>query len=176
MGWCEVLAGRPLGAYLEYMVIIDLRAKCLKERIELATKETSRADAREEILSFVERRRDTSGGPRPMDLDNQETDQYPQSQTSRRRRLPDDAVEFWPEEGEWQEESNISQMNFDWGAGSGYGVNGKERGFGNPPGEKGGKKGWTKVKGKGRGKSVFQGVWPPVWSVGSLRHHVPSEG
>lgn len=61
------LAGKPLDEDPSVTVINDPCVTDRKERLELATKDMRFSEVREEILSSIERRRDTFRGPRPME-------------------------------------------------------------------------------------------------------------
>ena len=67
---------RGLGRRVEDLrvtVIIDLRTKDLKEHLELITREMKYKEVREEIMSFVERKRDLFGTQlKAMEVDNYE--------------------------------------------------------------------------------------------------------
>lgn len=49
--------------------IIGWRVKDLNKRLELTTKNMCHTEVRESTMIFIERRRDTFGGARPMALD-----------------------------------------------------------------------------------------------------------
>ena len=72
----EIMGGQALPKDLRVTVIIDLCNKDLKEHLELITREMDYKKVREEIMSFVERKRDTfSNQLKAMDMDNyEETD------------------------------------------------------------------------------------------------------
>lgn len=135
----EVLAGKPLDEDLGVTVIIDLCVQDLKDRLEPATHVMQSLEVREEIMSFSERRQDTFGGPRPMDLDSRETD-HPDPQYNwwggAETYWQDESVGWWPEEEECGEErsTEISQMNFQRGKGKGHGGTGKDRDMESPSG------------------------------------------
>lgn len=61
MNYCHVLVGTPLGADSGESVLIELCVKDFKSLLELATKGIRHAEVREEIMSFIERHRDTFG-------------------------------------------------------------------------------------------------------------------
>lgn len=71
---CLWLAGTPLDENLGVTVIIDLCVKCLKERLELATKDMQHPEVREDIVGFIERRHDNFGGPRLMEVYSNENE------------------------------------------------------------------------------------------------------
>ena len=69
----EVLGGEPLPEDLRVTVIIDLCTKDFKEHLELITREMKYKEARDEIMSFVERKRDLFGTQlKAMEVDNYE--------------------------------------------------------------------------------------------------------
>ena len=58
---------------MKVTVIIDLCTKDLKEHLELITKEMNYKEARDEIISHVERKRDSFGSQlKAMEVDNYE--------------------------------------------------------------------------------------------------------
>lgn len=69
----EVLAGKPLDEYLGVTVMIDLRVKFRNDRLELATKDMTYPQVRQEVMIFTERRRDTFEKPRPWALSTTKT-------------------------------------------------------------------------------------------------------
>lgn len=128
-------------------------------------------------MNFIERRPDTFGGPRPMDVDKQETEQPTHHQHhwwgGADAYYQEEPVEYRHEVEDWQEESSpeISHAVL-LGERKRIGVRG------NRPrlwevflGEKGGKKGWPKGKAKGKGKSGFQGEchWCGQWGHSASR-------
>ena len=148
----EVLGGDPLPEDLRVTVIIDLCTKDLKEHLELITREMKYKEVRDEIMSYVERKRDLFGTQlKAMEVDNDEES---------------DAVwwggnDGWAHEQYWDQENNseVYQVQGYWGKGPRmeYGAKGK----GNLKGDKGGGekrsgKGYGKNKGKGKGGG-FQG-------------------
>ena len=69
----EVLGGEPLPEDLRVTVIIDLCTKDLKEHLELITREMKYKEVRDEIMSYVERKRDLFGNQlKAMEVDNYE--------------------------------------------------------------------------------------------------------
>ena len=69
----EVLGGESLPEDLRVTVIIDLCAKDLKEHLELITREMKYKEVLEEIMSFVERKRDLFGTQlKAIEVDNYE--------------------------------------------------------------------------------------------------------
>ena len=69
----EVLGGESLPEDLRVTVIIDLCTKDFKEHLELITREMKYREVREEIMSFVERKRDLFGTQlKAMEVDNYE--------------------------------------------------------------------------------------------------------
>ena len=71
----EVMAGADLPEDLKVTVIIDLCTKDLKEHLELSTREMTYKQVRDEIISYVERKRNVfSNDLKAMDLDEVEDD------------------------------------------------------------------------------------------------------
>ncbi len=69
----ENLAGDSLPDDLKVTVIIDLCTKDLKLHLELITKEMAYKEVRDEIISYVERKRDSFGNQlKAMEVDNHE--------------------------------------------------------------------------------------------------------
>ena len=69
----ENLARDSLPEDLQVTVIIDLCTKDLKEHLELITKEMTYKEVRDEIISYVERKRDSFGNQlKAMEVDNYE--------------------------------------------------------------------------------------------------------
>lgn len=62
----EVLAGRSLSEDSWVTAMISLHMKDLKALLELRRKDMRYSELREYIISFVERRRDTCVGVRPL--------------------------------------------------------------------------------------------------------------
>lgn len=133
---CEASASKPLDEYVGAIVIIDPCVKDLKDPLKLATTDTSYSEARGGIMSSIRRRRDTFGGPRPIDFDNQGVDQQAHLQTNlwgvAEAIWHDDMVDCWPDEDNWQEEGSpeVSPMQSHWGQGQGYGGEGQCSCFG----------------------------------------------
>ena len=68
---CEVLGGEPLPEDSRVTVIIDMCTKDLKEHLEFITREMKYKEIRNEIMIFVERRRDLFGTQlKAMEVDN----------------------------------------------------------------------------------------------------------
>lgn len=177
----EVLAGQPLPEDLRATVIIDLCTKDLKEHLELTTREMSYKEVREEIMAYVERKRDLFGSQlKAMECDNHE------------EQKPDDkpynwwggAADQWYD-GSWCEEptcGDMCPMQAQWGKGpradykGGKGwYKGGEQWKGNwmdKGGKKGGGKGTGGKDGKGKGKGGgFQGHchWCGEWGHSQSR-------
>ena len=69
----ESMAGSELPEDLKVTVIIDLCPKDLKEHLELITRDMKYKEVRDEIASYVERKRDTfSNQVKAMEVDNAE--------------------------------------------------------------------------------------------------------
>ena len=69
----EALGGQALPDDLRVTVIIDLCTKDLKEHLELITREMLYKEVRDDIMSYVERKRDLFGGQlKAMEIDNNE--------------------------------------------------------------------------------------------------------
>ena len=69
----ELLAGAELPEDLRVTVFIDLCTKDLKEHLELITREMTYKEVRDEIMSYVERKRDQLGNQlHAMEVDNYE--------------------------------------------------------------------------------------------------------
>jgi hypothetical protein len=69
----EILGGAELPEDLKVIVIIDLCTKDLKEHLELIAKEMKYKEVRDEIMSYVERKRDLFGNQlKAMDVDSYE--------------------------------------------------------------------------------------------------------
>lgn len=147
------MAGKLLDEALGVAVISNSCVNDLKGRLELASKDMKRAEVREETLGFIERSRDSLGRPRPIEVDNKDTE-YPDAHAY----LWGGAAGYWTdgmwsycsEEDELRDENSphMSQMNPQMGKGG----EGKEKGLAS-----GGKKGIKKGKGKGKGKARFHG-------------------
>ena len=77
---CEGLAREALPEDLRWTVIIDLCVKDLEEHLEMITMDTSYEEVRDEIRSYVERKRDAFGHqPRAMEVDNHEIQEQERS-------------------------------------------------------------------------------------------------
>lgn len=61
-------AGKPLDEYMRITDLVKLCVKDVRDQLEMANKGMRCPEVRQEIMSFLERRRDTLGGPRPMDV------------------------------------------------------------------------------------------------------------
>ena len=73
----EAIARDNLPEDLKVRVIIDLRVKDLKDHLELTTKDLSYKDVRDEILSYVERKRDVFGKQvTAMEVDSHEETEH----------------------------------------------------------------------------------------------------
>ena len=159
----EHLANETLPEDLRVTVIIDLCVKDLKEHLELITKEMSYKEVRDEIISYVERKR----GAFEVQLKAMEVDNYEQ-------------VGYWGggEGGNWDEygyqesedhgEMNSFQKGYKgkgkgkngsswWGRGNHWNSKGGEGQKGGDWGTKGKGKGQD-FKGKGKGGGGFQGT------------------
>jgi hypothetical protein len=64
----ENMARDNLPEDLKVTVIIDLCHKELKDHLELSTKDMEYREVREEIMNYVERKRENYNGPKPMDI------------------------------------------------------------------------------------------------------------
>ena len=156
----EVLGGEPLPEDLRVTVIIDLCTKDLKEHLELITREMKYKEVRDEIMSYVERKRDLFGNQlKAMEVDNYE-DEWDTTWWGGKGPC---GHEHWdsanPEE--------IYQMNY-WS--KGYKGKGNTKG-GGKKGFKGDGKGDGKGKGgKGKGGG-FQGHchWCGEWGHSQSR-------
>ena len=73
----ESLAKEVLPEDLKVTVIIDLTIKDLKEHMELSTKDMKYKEVRDEIMSYVERKRETFGNQlKAMEVDSHEKQAY----------------------------------------------------------------------------------------------------
>ena len=73
----EQLAGEGLPEDLRITVIIDLCTKDLRERLEHGTKDMSYKEVRDEIMAYVERKRDLFGSQvKAMEVDKFEQDEW----------------------------------------------------------------------------------------------------
>jgi hypothetical protein len=172
----EVLTGVALPEDLRVTVIVDLCTKDLRENLEYNTRDMTYKEVRDEIMSYVERKRDTFGSQlKAMEVDNYEKGWYGSGEE-----------EWWPEEGageneeymKWEESPSgeVYQVQTQWGKG-GKGAKGGKGGKGyqqwNKGGKKGGGKGYQQYsqqypqKGKGSSSSSteFQGHchWCGEW-------------
>lgn len=155
----EHLANDTLPEDLRVTVIIDLCVKDLKEHLELITKEMTYKEVRDEIISYVERKRDSFGNQ----LKAMEVDSYEQ-------------MGYWgggdgaDEYGDQEHEDHGEMYSFQKGyKGKGKGKNGynswgkggqwnSKGGEGYKGGEWKGKGKGYEPKGKGKGGGGFQGT------------------
>lgn len=97
----EFLAGKPLDEDVGVTVINDFSFKDLQDRLGLASMDSSYPEVRGEINSFIDRRRDTVAGPRPMDSDTPETASATHVHSNwwggAGGHWHADTVEYWPE-------------------------------------------------------------------------------
>lgn len=146
----EVLSGQPLPEDLRVTVIIDLCTKDLKEHLELITREMTYKDVRDEIQSYVERKRDQFGTQlKAMEVDNHE----------------EWDMTWWGGKDDWYgatneqdweqgDDNEVYQMQY-WGKGKGPSYGGKGKGGGKSYGGKG----YGKDGGKGYGKDGGKGEY-----------------
>ena len=161
----EVLGGDPLPEDLRVTVIIDLCTKDLKEHLELITREMKYKEVRDEIMSYVERKRDMFG----VQLKAMEVDNHEESEATWWGGRED-----YEEEMYWDQESysEVAQLGYK-GKGPRYDYGFKGKGY--TKGDKGGGKkglgkGFGKDKGKGKGGG-FQGYchWCGEWGHSQSR-------
>ena len=172
----EVLGGEPLPEDLRVTVIIDLCTKDLKEHLELITREMKYKEVRDEIMSYVERKRDLFGNQlKAMEVDNYE----------------DESDTFWwggkgmGEYEHWSQRSpeELYQMGYWSKGGKGSGAKGKgfHKGDNYYKGDKGGGKKGYKGDGKGKGGKGkgdgFQGNchWCGEWGHSQSRCKMKDE-
>ena len=151
----EHLSTETLPQDLKVTVIIDLCVKELKEHLELITRDLTYQEVREEILSYVERKRETFGVQlKAMEIDNYERTGY------------------WGEveDGQWDEngchecEDHGEMYSFQKGykgkgkGKSNYNTWGKGGSWNTKGGEWKGKGKGQDFKGKGKGGGGFQGT------------------
>ena len=171
----DALSGAALPEDLQVTIALDLCTKDLREHLEITTKEKSYREVREEIMSYVERKRESfSNGIKAMEVDNAES----------AHNLDvtwwgggDDAGQWLPFQNESCHDSYYSNESVDYvntkggkkgfgkGFGKGKGWADKGKGKGLTGGEKGEGKG-----GKG-GKGGFQGHchWCGEWGHSQSR-------
>jgi hypothetical protein len=155
----EHLANDTLPEDLRVTVIIDLCVKDLKEHLELITKEMTYKEVRDEIISYVERKRDSFGNQlKAMEVDNYEQMGYWGG--------GDGADEYGYQEHEDHGEMYSFQKGYkgkgkgkngynSWGKGGQWNSKGGE---GYKGGEWKGKGKGYEPKGKGKGGGGFQGT------------------
>ena len=135
----EVMAGADLPEDLKVTVIIDLCTKDLKEHLELSTREMTYKQVRDEIISYVERKRNAfSNDLKAMDVDEVEDDHV-----------------WWGgmehDHEQWDQHCSEEQLySMGWNKGVG----------------KGGYKGWKKGGYKGYPKGGFKGRFNDFKGVG----------
>jgi hypothetical protein len=161
----ESIATEKLPEDLKVTVIMDLCHKELREHLELSTKDVGYKDVRDEIVNYVERKRDMiNTGVKAMEVDHL---------CYEHQWSNDDDYAYEPEELSW-----ISKGGHGKGYGKGKGKNMQftTKGYGKGEYGKGeyGKgeygKGDSKGKGKGKGKG-FQGNchWCGEWGHSASR-------
>ena len=166
----EVLAGSELPEDLRVTVIIDLCTKDLKEHLELMTREMKYKEVRDEIMSYVERKRDLFGSQlKAMEVDNYEETSPTwwggQDPWNDEAQYNDELYYFQPSYNKGKGKGNYGKGNYkgDYGKGNHKG-DGKNsyKGYGKAKGEKG--------DGKGKGGG-FQGNchWCGEWGHSQSR-------
>lgn len=183
----EVLANGPLPDDLKVTVIIDLCTKDLREHLELGTKEMKYQEVRDEIVFYVERKRDLFGSQlKAMEVDSHETVNETWWGGG------------WPEEEYYEEDHHhdhsqysVQELSYMYnkgykgkgskGGGKGKGKSGWFGGWQNkgaPKGQSGenGKGAGAKGDGKGKGGG-FQGEchWCGVWGHSQSRCRAKDE-
>ena len=174
----EIMSGDPLPEDLRVTVIIDLCVKDLKEHLELITREMTYKEVREEIMSYVERKRNAfSNDLKAMDVDEVDHNQGDPMWWGG----IDDRSENWEYQGD--ELYNLGGWNKGYGKKGGYKGFGKygKGGYSGYKGDmKGGHKGDMKgdmkggkgfSKGDGKGKGGFNGYchWCSEWGHSQSR-------
>jgi hypothetical protein len=171
----EVMSGTPLPEDLRVTVIIDLCVKDLREHLELTTREMAYKEVREEIMSYVERKRNAFS----MDLKAMDVDEL---------GLNGGGSMWWggteDNSENWEYYDNEVYSLGGWN--KGYGKKGGFKGFGKSGGKggggykgdvKGSYKGDSKggkgsfSKGDGKGKGGFNGYchWCSEWGHSQSR-------